>query len=74
MEKAPGERIQDQVVNAVGQVGARITDFLSGNPLETEVGKMIGEDFEMLIILIVCVRPFKLLQLMRMLIKRKIGV
>jgi hypothetical protein len=41
MEKAPVERIQDQVVNAVGQVGARITDFLAGNPLETDVGKMI---------------------------------
>jgi hypothetical protein len=41
MEKAPVDRIQDQVVNVVGQVGARITDFLAGNPLETDVGKMI---------------------------------
>jgi hypothetical protein len=44
MEKAPVDRIQDQVVNAVGQVGARITDFLAGNPLETDVGKMIGKE------------------------------
>uniref|UniRef100_A0AC34FGT7 Uncharacterized protein n=1 Tax=Panagrolaimus sp. ES5 TaxID=591445 RepID=A0AC34FGT7_9BILA len=41
MEKPSGERIQDQVMSTVGQVGARITDFLAGNPLETDVGKMI---------------------------------
>uniref|UniRef100_A0A7E4V008 VHS domain-containing protein n=1 Tax=Panagrellus redivivus TaxID=6233 RepID=A0A7E4V008_PANRE len=41
MEAKQGERLQDQVVSAVGQVGARITDFLAGNPLESDVGKLI---------------------------------
>lgn len=42
MESKPNERIQDQVVNAVGQVGAKISEFLSGNPLESDIGRMIG--------------------------------
>lgn len=43
MESKPTERIQDQVVNAVEQVGAKITEFFSGNPLENDVGRMIGK-------------------------------